>query len=256
MTSARTWSAPRQGYVFQRMLEENVSFTTPERRWRVLSPFRTGPHHCETAEMHRSSIWPDRRYESPAAATTATSPSRRSGHRREDRECLRLEPTSGGDAGTRRGPTTSSRDSTRRWRPTRFRPQLHLPALERTRGATRKATPDADVASNDWAFGQIVDEISHSSIWNNSLIRSSRRFPGWCRPCRRPPDTSAHDQPLRPAGTVIRRDEQLSFLRTLEIISGMRSLNLARRWRCPSTTPSRRTRATRRRTTPSSPASR
>ena len=42
---------------------------------------------------------------------------------------------------------------------------------DHTEGTTPgRRTPNAQLASNDWGLGQIVDVISHSTIWNSSLI--------------------------------------------------------------------------------------
>jgi hypothetical protein len=102
--------------------------------------------------------------------------------------------------------------------------------LDHTQGvAVGKRTPNADVANNDWALGQIVDAISHSSIWRSSLILvveddsqdgadhvDAHRIPALVI------------SPYTQQGAVVRdRYDQLSFLRTAEIIMGMKPLNLA-----------------------------
>ncbi|HEY8640206.1 MAG TPA: alkaline phosphatase family protein [Solirubrobacterales bacterium] len=102
--------------------------------------------------------------------------------------------------------------------------------LNHTQGVLPGArTPDADVASNDWGLGQIVDLISHSSIWNSSLILvveddsqdgadhvDAHRIPALVI------------SPYTQRGAVVHdRYDQLSFLRTLEIIVGLRPLHLA-----------------------------
>jgi DNA-binding beta-propeller fold protein YncE len=102
--------------------------------------------------------------------------------------------------------------------------------LDHTEGVTPgKRTPDADVASNDWGLGQIVDTISHSSIWDESLILvveddsqdgadhvDAHRIPALVI------------SPYTQQGAVVHdRFDQLSFLRTLEIVAGMKPLNLA-----------------------------
>ncbi|MEZ4908927.1 MAG: hypothetical protein R2771_15100 [Saprospiraceae bacterium] len=38
-----------------------------------------------------------------------------------------------------------------------------------------KPTPFAHVADNDWAVGLFVEHLSHSSIWNESVVFYSRR---------------------------------------------------------------------------------
>jgi YVTN family beta-propeller protein len=102
--------------------------------------------------------------------------------------------------------------------------------LDHTQGVSPGArTPDADVASNDWALGQIVDLISHSSIWDKSLILvveddsqdgadhvDAHRIPALVV------------SPYTQRGAVVHsRYDQLSFLRTLEIIIGLRARHLA-----------------------------
>ncbi len=106
---------------------------------------------------------------------------------------------------------------------------LTLP-LDHTQGLEPGArTPYADVADNDWALGQIVDTISHSSIWRSSLILvveddaqdgadhvDAHRIPALVI------------SPFARRGAVLRnRYDELSFLRTLELVVGMRPGNLA-----------------------------
>ncbi|MEK6277909.1 MAG: alkaline phosphatase family protein [Actinomycetota bacterium] len=90
-------------------------------------------------------------------------------------------------------------------------------------------TPDAQVAANDWGMGQVVDAISHSPIWDSSLILvieddsqdgadhvDAHRIPALVI------------SPYAKRGAVIHnRYDQLSFLRTLEIIVGLKPLHLA-----------------------------
>ncbi len=90
-------------------------------------------------------------------------------------------------------------------------------------------TPDATVASNDWGTGQIVDLISHSSIWNKSLIlvvEDDSQDGADHVDAHRIPALAI--SPYAKRGAVVHnRYDQLSFLRTLEIVAGMKSLNLA-----------------------------
>jgi hypothetical protein len=100
---------------------------------------------------------------------------------------------------------------------------------DHTQGTTPGArTPRAMVAENDYALGQIVDLISHSPIWNSSLILvieddsqdgadhvDAHRIPAFAI------------SPYARRGAVVHtRYDFLSFIRTLEIVTGMRSLNL------------------------------
>jgi YVTN family beta-propeller protein len=58
-------------------------------------------------------------------------------------------------------------------------------------------TPQAMIADNDLALGQIVDAISHSSILApHRHLRSGGRFPGRCRPRRRTSQCRVRDQPV------------------------------------------------------------
>ena len=106
---------------------------------------------------------------------------------------------------------------------------LSLP-LDHTEGlAPGKRTPDADIANNDWALGQIVQAISHSSIWNSSLILvvedDSQNGADHVDAHRIP---ALAISPYTQQGAVVHdRYDQLSFLRTLEIISGLPSVNLS-----------------------------
>jgi Phosphoesterase family len=105
---------------------------------------------------------------------------------------------------------------------------LVLPS-DHTNGSTPgRRTPRAMVAENDYALGQIVDLISHSSIWRNSLIEvieddsqdgadhvDAHRIPALVI------------SPYARRGTVVHhRYDFLSFIRTLEIVTGMKPLNL------------------------------
>jgi DNA-binding beta-propeller fold protein YncE len=102
--------------------------------------------------------------------------------------------------------------------------------LDHTQGVSPGArTPDADVASNDWALGQIVDLISHSSIWNRSLIlvvEDDSQDGADHVDAHRIPALAI--SPYTQRGAVVHnRYDQLSFLRTLEIIVGLKPLHLA-----------------------------
>jgi YVTN family beta-propeller protein len=89
-------------------------------------------------------------------------------------------------------------------------------------------TPKALVANNDLGLGQIVDTISHSSIWNQSVIFvveddaqdgadhvDSHRMPAFVI------------SPWAKRGAVVHtRYDQYSVLRTMELILGLRPLAL------------------------------
>jgi phospholipase C len=102
--------------------------------------------------------------------------------------------------------------------------------LDHTQGvAVGKRTPNADVANNDWALGQIVDTISHSSIWNSSLIlvmEDDSQDGADHVDAHRIPALAI--SPYTRRGAVVHtRYDQLSMLRTAEIIMGLKPLNLA-----------------------------
>ena len=102
--------------------------------------------------------------------------------------------------------------------------------LDHTQGVKPGArTPDADVASNDWGLGQIVDLISHSPIWNSSLIlvvEDDSQDGADHVDAHRIPALAI--SPYTRRGAVVHdRYDQLSFLRTLELIVGLKPLHLA-----------------------------
>ena len=91
-----------------------------------------------------------------------------------------------------------------------------------------RRTPNAMVAENDYALGQIVDLISHSPIWDKSLILvieddsqdgadhvDAHRIPAFAISCY-----------AKRGAVVHTRYDFLSFIRTLEIVVGMKPLNL------------------------------
>lgn len=102
-------------------------------------------------------------------------------------------------------------------------------ANDHTAGTTPgRRTPFAMVAENDYALGQVVDLISHSPIWERSLIIvieddaqdgadhvDAHRIPAFAI------------SPYAKRGAVVHnRYDFLSFIRTLEIVTGMKPLNL------------------------------
>ncbi|MEA2374539.1 MAG: hypothetical protein QOD53_1002, partial [Thermoleophilaceae bacterium] len=91
-----------------------------------------------------------------------------------------------------------------------------------------RRTPQAMVAENDYALGQTVDLISHSSVWDSSLILvleddsqdgadhlDAHRMPGF-----------AISPYAKPGAVVHTRYDFPSFLRTLELPIGMNPMNL------------------------------
>jgi hypothetical protein len=102
-------------------------------------------------------------------------------------------------------------------------------ANDHTEGTTPgRRTPDAMVASNDLSVGQTVDLISHSSIWQSSLILvvedDSQDGADHVDAHRMP---ALAISPYTRRGAVIHtRYDFLSFIRTLELVTGMKPLNL------------------------------
>ncbi len=102
-------------------------------------------------------------------------------------------------------------------------------ANDHTEGTTPgKRTPDASVASNDLAVGETVDLISHSPIWEKSLILvvedDSQDGADHVDAHRMP---ALAISPYTKRGKVDHtRYDFLSFIRTMELVIGMKPLNL------------------------------
>jgi hypothetical protein len=100
---------------------------------------------------------------------------------------------------------------------------------DHTRGLEPGArTPYAMVADNDLAVGQIVDEITHSSIWSSSAIfvveDDSQDGADHVDAHR---TTAAVISPYARRGAVVHnRYDQLSIIRSMELILGMHPLGL------------------------------
>jgi DNA-binding beta-propeller fold protein YncE len=225
-------SAPPKGYIFQRMLESGVSFYNYGEALAGISPFpdkdRTPEQTAQNAEVLNISRTDVQVvggcydsdisiFDTPAIGTktgnvydSSLPPGTNAGdHSRFD--CFNTRFQS--QLATNSVPTFN---------------YLSLP-LDHTEGlAPGKRTPDADIADNDWALGQIVDSISHSSIWNSSLILvvedDSQNGADHVDAHRIP---ALAISPYTQQGAVVHdRYDQLSFLRTLEIIAGLPSVNL------------------------------
>jgi hypothetical protein len=102
-------------------------------------------------------------------------------------------------------------------------------ANDHTSGTTPgRRTPFAMVAENDYALGQTVDLISHSSIWSKSLIlviEDDSQDGADHVDAHRIPALAI--SPYAKRGAVVHtRYDFLSFIRTLEIATGMKSMNL------------------------------
>jgi phosphoesterase family protein/lactonase family protein with 7-bladed beta-propeller len=92
-----------------------------------------------------------------------------------------------------------------------------------------RRTPTAQIASNDWAVGQIVQLISHSDIWEHSLIivqEDDSQDGADHVDAHRIPALAI--SPYARRGAVVHtRYDQLSLLRTAELVMGLRPTNLA-----------------------------
>ncbi len=222
-------SAPPKGYIFQRALREGISFYNYGEALAGLSPLpdkdRNASESAENAQvLSRSDIQLNGGcYDSDVAIFNPVGASN------VDVYDSSLPPGA---------PATSH--SRFDCFAARFNQQLassSVPAfsymslpLDHTQGVKVGArTPNADIADNDWALGQIVDAISHSSVWNSSLILvmeddsqdgadhiDAHRIPALVI------------SPYTTRGAVVHdRYDQLSFLRSAEMILGMKPRNLA-----------------------------
>jgi DNA-binding beta-propeller fold protein YncE len=102
-------------------------------------------------------------------------------------------------------------------------------ANDHTEGTTPgRRTPDAMVAANDLAVGETVDLISHSPIWKSSLIlvvEDDSQDGADHVDAHRIPALAI--SPYTRRGAVVHdRYDFLSFIRTLELVTGMKPLNL------------------------------
>jgi len=112
---------------------------------------------------------------------------------------------------------------------------LVLP-LDHTQGVKVGArTPTADIADNDWALGQIVEEISHSPIWRSSLIlvqEDDSQDGADHVDAHRIPALAI--SPYTRRGAVVHtRYDQLSILRSAELVLGLRPKHLAEKLAVP-----------------------
>jgi YVTN family beta-propeller protein len=91
-----------------------------------------------------------------------------------------------------------------------------------------KRTPQAMVADNDYGLGQIVDEISHSSIWSSSAIfvveDDSQDGADHVDAHRMPAEVISPY--TKPGAVIAHRYDFLSVIRSMELIVGMEPLGL------------------------------
>jgi DNA-binding beta-propeller fold protein YncE len=225
-------SAPPKGYIFQRMLEDGVSFYNYGEALAGISPFTDKDRTPAQTQQNAQVLDPTRTdvqinggcYDSDISIFDTPAIGPKLGNVYDSSLPPGAQP---GDASrftcfNNRLQTQLATNSVPTFN------YLSLP-LDHTEGlAPGKRTPDADIADNDWALGQMVAAISHSSIWNSSLILvvedDSQNGADHVDAHRIP---ALAISPYTQQGAVIHdRYDQLSFLRTLEIISGLRSVNL------------------------------
>ena len=116
--------------------------------------------------------------------------------------------------------------------------QLHYIWLpnDHTDGANSKTLgPFQYMAQNDAALGRIVETISHSRVWNESLILieedDAQNGPDHVDATR---TVALAAGPYVKRGSVVSdRYDQLSMLRTIEILFGLKSLNLSEQLAVP-----------------------
>ncbi len=109
-------------------------------------------------------------------------------------------------------------------------------ANDHTVGTTPgKRTPQAMIADNDYGLGQMVDLISHSSIWRSSaifVIEDDSQDGADHVDAHRIP--AAVISPYAPAGAIVHtRYDFLSVIRSIELILGMKPLGLFDRLATP-----------------------
>ncbi|HEX3558895.1 MAG TPA: bifunctional YncE family protein/alkaline phosphatase family protein [Pyrinomonadaceae bacterium] len=112
---------------------------------------------------------------------------------------------------------------------------LWLPNDHTNGSDTKIRTPQQFVAQNDAALGLIVETISHSSIWNQSLIiveeDDAQNGPDHVDATR---TLAFVVGPHVSRGSIVRdRFDQLSALRTVELLLGLDPLNLSDRVAVP-----------------------
>jgi DNA-binding beta-propeller fold protein YncE len=230
-------SAPPKGYIFERMLNAGVSFFNYGEALAGLSPLpdkdKNGEEEATAAEVLANSDIglvvgspipvPDACYDSDISNSTVTSTSGR----------IQVYDSS--------LPPGAPLGSHSRFACFKARFQLQLATTgvpefnyivlpnDHTETTTPgRRTPTAQIATNDWATGQIVDEISHSSIWGSSLILvqedDSQDGADHIDAHRMP---ALAISPYAKKGAVVHtRYDQASILRTAELVLGLKPLNL------------------------------
>jgi YVTN family beta-propeller protein len=88
-------------------------------------------------------------------------------------------------------------------------------------------TPEAQVADNDLAFGQIVDAVSHSKFWTNTCIFAVEDDPqnGWDHVSGYRTTAYVASAYTRRGAVVHTQYNQTSLLRTMELMLGLPPMN-------------------------------
>ncbi|MDX6638607.1 MAG: hypothetical protein QOJ01_2118, partial [Solirubrobacterales bacterium] len=230
-------SAPPKGYLFERMLQAGISFFNYGEALAGLSPFpdkdKTGAEQATAEQVLGNSDvglvvgtpppLPNVCYDSDLSNSTVLS-----------QGAVQVYDSS--------LPPGAPSGSHSRFACFKARFQLQLATTgvptfnyivlpnDHTEGTTPgRRTPFAEVASNDWALGQIVDTISHSSIWKHSLIvvqEDDSQDGADHVDAHRIPALAI--SPYAKRGAVVHtRYDQISILRTVELVMGLKPKNLA-----------------------------
>jgi hypothetical protein len=104
---------------------------------------------------------------------------------------------------------------------------LYLPNDHTSGTGAGQPTPAAQVADNDLAMGQVIDALSHSSFWTNTVVFAMEDDPqdGWDHVSGYR-STAYVVSPYTKRGAVIRtRYNQTSLIRTMELILGLPPMN-------------------------------
>ncbi len=224
-------SAPPKGYIFERMLDAGISFFNYGEALAGLSPL---PDKDRTQEE-----------EATAAKVLANSDIQLNGGCYDSDIAIFKSPAGSGpfdvyDSSLPPGVSPLQAHSRFDCFKQRFQAELatgSVPAfsyivlpLDHTQGVAPGArTPAADIADNDWALGQIVQLISHSPIWRSSLIlveEDDSQDGADHVDAHRIPALAI--SPYARQGAVIHtRYDQLSILRTAELVMGLKPKYLA-----------------------------
>ncbi|HEU5069267.1 MAG TPA: bifunctional YncE family protein/alkaline phosphatase family protein [Verrucomicrobiae bacterium] len=104
---------------------------------------------------------------------------------------------------------------------------LYLPNDHTSGTGVGQPTPAAQVADNDLAMGQVIEALSHSSFWSNTVVFAMEDDPqdGWDHVSGYR-STAYVASPYTKRGAVIHtRYNQTSLIRTMELILGLPPMN-------------------------------